>query len=105
MFLQTSIRDNIAYTYSSIGAKDEQIEAAARIANAHDFITALPQGYRHYLRRTEGNAFGWITATNYDRACGATESSDYHCSEITSTSEIESALLISLVSNYEVKEL
>ena len=38
-----SIRDNIAY-----GAPDctpEEIEAAARLANAHEFITALPQGY------------------------------------------------------------
>src|SRR5262249_46488886 len=38
-----SIRDNIAY-----GAPDstpEAIEAAARLANAHEFIQALPQGY------------------------------------------------------------
>ncbi|QOJ27376.1 MAG: ATP-binding cassette domain-containing protein [Ignavibacteriales bacterium] len=38
-----SIRDNIAY-----GLKDypfEQIEDAARMANAHSFITELPEGY------------------------------------------------------------
>ncbi len=38
-----SIRDNIAY-----GAPDAtpgEIEAAARLANAHEFIGALPQGY------------------------------------------------------------
>lgn len=39
----TSIRENIAY--GSLGATDAQIEAAARLANAHDFIMALPDGY------------------------------------------------------------
>ncbi|MBW4661787.1 MAG: ABC transporter ATP-binding protein/permease [Drouetiella hepatica Uher 2000/2452] len=38
-----SVRDNIAY--GSLGASNAQIEAAAQLANAHDFITALPQGY------------------------------------------------------------
>ncbi|MCG8364169.1 MAG: ABC transporter ATP-binding protein/permease, partial [Pseudanabaenales cyanobacterium] len=38
-----SVRDNIAY--GSLGATDEEIETAARMANAHDFIMALPQGY------------------------------------------------------------
>jgi ATP-binding cassette, subfamily B, bacterial len=38
-----SVRDNIAY-----GATDatlEEIEAAARVANAHEFILAMPDGY------------------------------------------------------------
>ncbi|HBB33750.1 MAG TPA: protein tyrosine phosphatase [Cyanobacteria bacterium UBA8803] len=39
----TTVRDNIAY--GSLGATDPQIFAAARLANAHDFIMALPQGY------------------------------------------------------------
>ncbi|MEL6936253.1 MAG: ABC transporter ATP-binding protein, partial [Cyanobacteria bacterium J06607_17] len=39
----TSVRDNIAY--GALGAKDADIEAAARLANAHDFIMDLPQGY------------------------------------------------------------
>jgi ATP-binding cassette subfamily B protein len=39
----TSIRENIAY--GAPGAGDEEIEAAARLANAHDFVTALPDGY------------------------------------------------------------
>ena len=39
----TSIRENIAY--GAPGASDDAIEAAARLANAHDFITALPDGY------------------------------------------------------------
>ena len=39
-----SVRNNIAYG-SSNSFTQEQIEAAARAANAHDFITALPNGY------------------------------------------------------------
>jgi ATP-binding cassette, subfamily B, bacterial len=38
-----SVRDNIAY--GSLGTTDAEIEAAARLANAHDFIMALPDGY------------------------------------------------------------
>ncbi|HLP77623.1 MAG TPA: ATP-binding cassette domain-containing protein, partial [Candidatus Paceibacterota bacterium] len=39
----TTVRDNIAY--GAQGADFNTIVAAARLANAHDFITALPQGY------------------------------------------------------------
>ncbi|MBT9315526.1 ABC transporter ATP-binding protein [Leptothoe spongobia] len=39
----TSVRDNIAY--GALGASDAEVEAAARLANAHDFIMELPQGY------------------------------------------------------------
>lgn len=39
----TSVRDNIAY--GCLGVSDAAIEQAARLANAHDFIMALPQGY------------------------------------------------------------
>ena len=38
-----SVRANIAY--GRFGATDEEIEAAARAAAAHDFIMAMPQGY------------------------------------------------------------
>ncbi|WP_225766934.1 ABC transporter ATP-binding protein [Inquilinus sp. Marseille-Q2685] len=38
-----TVRDNIAYARP--GASQEEIEAAARAAAAHDFILALPQGY------------------------------------------------------------
>ncbi|TAN79408.1 MAG: ATP-binding cassette domain-containing protein, partial [Magnetospirillum sp.] len=38
-----SIRANIAY--GRFGAGDEEIEAAARAAAAHDFIVSLPDGY------------------------------------------------------------
>ena len=39
-----SIADNIAY--GKPGASQAEIEAAARTANAHDFIVALPLGYQ-----------------------------------------------------------
>jgi ATP-binding cassette subfamily B protein len=38
-----SARDNIAY--GAPNATDEEIIAAARLANAHDFIEALPEGF------------------------------------------------------------
>jgi ABC transporter fused permease/ATP-binding protein len=38
-----SIRDNIRY--GRLDATDAEIEAAARAANAHDFITSFPHGY------------------------------------------------------------
>ena len=39
-----TVQENIAYGRES--ATDEEIEAAARAANAHDFIRALPHGYQ-----------------------------------------------------------
>jgi ATP-binding cassette subfamily B protein len=39
----TSVRENIAY--GRPGASEAEIVAAARAANAHDFVTALPKGY------------------------------------------------------------
>jgi ATP-binding cassette, subfamily B, bacterial len=39
----TSVRENIAYGY--LDATEEEIIAAAKLANAHDFITQLPEGY------------------------------------------------------------
>ena len=38
-----SVRDNISY--GLLGASQKEIEAAAHLANAHDFIMRLPQGY------------------------------------------------------------
>ncbi len=38
-----TVRENIAY--GKPGATEEEIEAAARAADAHDFIRALPEGY------------------------------------------------------------
>ncbi|MEE9129372.1 MAG: ABC transporter ATP-binding protein [Phycisphaerales bacterium] len=42
-----SLRDNIAY--GAPGASDAQIVAAAKMARAHKFITALPHGYETVL--------------------------------------------------------
>ena len=38
-----TVRENIAF--GAMDATDEEIEHAARLAQAHDFITALPEGY------------------------------------------------------------
>jgi ATP-binding cassette subfamily B protein len=38
-----SVRDNIVY--GALGADAEAVEAACRLANAHEFIQALPEGY------------------------------------------------------------
>jgi ATP-binding cassette, subfamily B, bacterial len=43
LVLHGSVRENIAYARP--GASDVEIEAAARAAGAHEFITALSQGY------------------------------------------------------------
>lgn len=42
-----SVRENIAY--GKTNATDAEIEVAARMAGAHDFITALPNGYDTYV--------------------------------------------------------
>jgi len=39
----TTVRENIAF--GAPAATDEEIESAARLAQAHDFIAALPEGY------------------------------------------------------------
>ena len=44
VLLSGTVAENIGYGIE--GATEEQIEHAARCANAHDFITAMPQGYR-----------------------------------------------------------
>ena len=43
MLFNGSVRDNIAFGWAD--ATDDEIEKAARLANAHDFIMALPLGY------------------------------------------------------------
>ena len=42
-----SVRENIAY--GKIGASDEEIIEAAKLAGAHDFISFLPEGYNTYV--------------------------------------------------------
>jgi ABC-type multidrug transport system fused ATPase/permease subunit len=43
LLFNASIADNIAYGLADAGR--ERIEAAARLARAHDFVASLPQGY------------------------------------------------------------
>ncbi len=43
LLFAASVRDNIAY--GAPNATPEEVERAARLANAHDFITRLPEGY------------------------------------------------------------
>ena len=42
-----SVEDNIRY--GNAQASDAQVEAAARIAHAHDFILQMPEGYKTHL--------------------------------------------------------
>ncbi len=44
LLFSSSIADNIRY--GRVGASDAEVEAAARAANAHEFITRFPEGYR-----------------------------------------------------------
>lgn len=48
-----TVRDNIRY--GNLDATDEQVESAAKLANAHEFITALPDGYDTVLGSDGGN--------------------------------------------------
>ena len=52
----TSIRNNISY--GNPDATQEQIEAAAKMANAHDFITQLPDGYETQVGDKGGQLSG-----------------------------------------------
>jgi len=48
-----SVRENLRY--GRLDATDEEIEAAARLANAHSFIERLPRGYETVLSEEGGN--------------------------------------------------
>ena len=48
-----SVRENIRY--GRLDATDEEVERAARMANAHSFIIHLPQGYDTVLADNAGN--------------------------------------------------
>ncbi len=48
-----SVRENIRY--GRLDATDEEVVAAAKMANAHSFITHLPQGYDTILSDNAGN--------------------------------------------------
>ncbi len=48
-----TIMDNIRY--GNLDASDEECVAAAKLANAHDFIERLPEGYQTFLTGDGGN--------------------------------------------------
>ena len=48
-----TVRDNIAYGRPD--ASDAEVEAAARAVGAHDFVAALPGGYRHEFSERGGS--------------------------------------------------
>ncbi|NJR52019.1 MAG: ABC transporter ATP-binding protein [Leptolyngbyaceae cyanobacterium CSU_1_3] len=47
LLFASTVRDNIAY--GCLGVSDEEIIKAAKLANAHDFIMQMPQGYETIL--------------------------------------------------------
>ncbi|BDA70476.1 ABC transporter, ATP-binding protein [Calothrix sp. PCC 7716] len=51
-----SVKENIAH--GRLGATDKEVEKAARLANAHDFIMKLPQGYDTILSERGGTLSG-----------------------------------------------
>lgn len=51
-----SIYNNIVFGQENVGP--EQVEAAARIANAHDFISAFPEGYQTNIGDRGGKLSG-----------------------------------------------
>lgn len=56
VLFQGSVRDNLRYARPD--ASDAEIEAAARSAQAHDFIVAMPQGYDTPLSENASNLSG-----------------------------------------------
>ena len=72
-----TVRSNIAY---GAGGRftDEQIEAAARAANAHGFIAELPAGLRHRARRARHAALRRAAPAARHRARAAHRPADPH---------------------------
>lgn len=56
-----SVRDNIAY--GKPDASDDEIIAAAKRANIHDFIMELPEGYRTHVGERGTRPFWWAKTT------------------------------------------
>ncbi|MSQ12149.1 MAG: ABC transporter ATP-binding protein [Dehalococcoidia bacterium] len=62
-----TVRDNIRYNRTE--ATQEQVEAAARVANAHEFITRLPLGYDAVLEeRGQNLSLGQRQMVSFARA-------------------------------------
>lgn len=56
ILLKGSVADNLRY--GNLKALDDAVRAAAQAANAHDFITALPNGYDTDLQESGANLSG-----------------------------------------------
>src|SRR6185436_14413389 len=56
LLFRTTVAQNIAFGCSD--ASREQIERAAKLACAHDFIMDLPEGYETVLEEAAGNLSG-----------------------------------------------
>jgi len=54
--------NNIAF--GAENATQEEVEKAARIANAHEFIMATEQGYQTNIGDRGGKTIGWSTPTH-----------------------------------------
>ena len=61
-----TVRENIRY--GRLDATEDEVVAAARAANAHDFITALEHGLRHAGGRPRPAALRRAAAADRDRA-------------------------------------
>ena len=64
-----TVRTNIAYGRPD--ASDDDVERAARIAGAHEFVDGAPARLRHRGRRTRAHALRRSTPAHLHRACGA----------------------------------
>ncbi|MGH8918055.1 MAG: ABC transporter ATP-binding protein, partial [Actinomycetes bacterium] len=56
MLFDASVADNLRY--GRLGASDAELEEAARVAEAHDFVAALPDGYRTVVGPRGGRLSG-----------------------------------------------
>ena len=61
-----TVRENIAF--GATGATDEEVEQAARLAQAHEFIAQAPGRLRHGDRGARDHAFGRPAPADRDRA-------------------------------------
>ena len=61
-----TVRENIAFGRAD--ATDEEVERAARLAQAHEFVEALPDGLRHGDRRARDHALRRPAPARRDRA-------------------------------------
>lgn len=70
-----TIRDNIRY--GRLDATDEEVVAAAQLANADDFIRRLPDGYDTVIDGDGGSLSPGSVPAAFHRACGGCRSAGY----------------------------